>query len=403
MDESLNQDSPQEQLEPQPEEKLPSGPGVRPQRRWLLLFFQVLINLLVVVLVGVVGLLAWDRLVHGNTELNIGRSAVEPTLTPPPNAAPEASESAPAALMAVSLPAYNGQLTYGQAGIQRAVMLDTLIPTRERVDVITYTVQSGDSLFSIADSFGLKPETILWGNFATLQDNPHLLRPNQDLYILPVNGTYYQWSETDTLSQVADFFEVEPQTILEYPGNRFDLTTASVDSPGVEPGSWLIVPGGIRETTDWGPPTITRSNPASARYYGAGHCGAVYTGAVGTGSFIWPTTSRQISGYNYDPVVHPAIDIGGSIGNAIYATDSGVVVYAGWSDYGYGYLIVIDHGNGWQSAYAHLSAVGVGCGQSVFQGSVIGGLGSTGNSTGPHLHFELVYNGAKLNPLNFVY
>ena len=101
--------------------------------------------------------------------------------------------------------------------------------------------------------------------------------------------------------------------------------------------------------------------------------------------------------------MHPAIDIGGQIGNAIYAADSGVVVYAGWSDYGYGYLIVIDHGNGWQSAYAHLSAVGVVCGQSVFQGSVIGGLGSTGNSTGPHLHFELVYNGAKLNPLNFVY
>ena len=82
--------------------------------------------------------------------------------------------------------------------------------------------------------------------------------------------------------------------------------------------------------------------------------------------------------------------------------DNGVIVYAGWSDYGYGYLIVVDHGTGWQSAYAHLSAVGVSCGQSVFQGTVIGGLGSTGNSSGPHLHFELVFNGAKVNPLNYL-
>ena len=114
-------------------------------------------------------------------------------------------------------------------------------------------------------------------------------------------------------------------------------------------------------------------------------------------------SSRQISGYYYAPGVHPAVDIGGSVGNAIYATDNGVVVYAGWSDYGYGYLIVIDHGNGWQSAYAHLSAVGVSCGQSVFQGTQIGGLGSTGNSSGPHLHFELVYNGTKVNPLDYIY
>ncbi len=91
----------------------------------------------------------------------------------------------------------------------------------------------------------------------------------------------------------------------------------------------------------------------------------------------------------------------GAEGNPIYATDSGVVVYAGWSDYGYGYLIVIDHGTGWQSAYAHLSAVAVGCGQSVYQGGYIGALGNTGNSSGAHLHFELIINGAKVNPLDY--
>jgi murein DD-endopeptidase MepM/ murein hydrolase activator NlpD len=79
------------------------------------------------------------------------------------------------------------------------------------------------------------------------------------------------------------------------------------------------------------------------------------------------------------------------------------VVYAGWSNYGYGYLIVIDHGTGWQSAYAHLSGVGVYCGQSVAQGDVIGALGSTGNSSGPHLHFELLSSiYGKVNPWDFL-
>jgi hypothetical protein len=285
--------------------------------------------------------------------------------------------------------------------ITRLTTLHTTVPARPRVDVITYTVETGDTLFVIADRFGLKPETILWGNFETLEDNPHLLRPDQVLNILPVNGTYYQWSEGDSLTKVADFFEVDAQKILEYPGNRFDLT-AAIDSISLQTGDWLIVPDGKRAIKDWGPPAISRSNPAAARYYGPGHCGSIYSGAIGTYTFVWPTTARSISGYNYNPGVHPAIDIAGAEGNPVFATDSGVVVYAGWSNYGYGYLVVIDHGTGWQSAYAHLSAISVGCGQSVFQGGGIGAVGNTGNSYGSHLHFELVYNGAKVNPLDFL-
>ena len=113
--------------------------------------------------------------------------------------------------------------------------------------------------------------------------------------------------------------------------------------------------------------------------------------------------ATTLSGYDYSPPIHNGIDIAGAEGNAIFATDSGVVVFAGWSQFGYGYLIVLDHGNGWQSAYAHLSSVGVICGQSVAQGTVIGGLGTTGNSTGPHLHFELrndMYG--KVNPWDFL-
>jgi len=354
------------------------------------------INTLVVFIVGITGLLVWDTFIYGGSALSHSRNnRPETVVFSTPTESPQTEA-------AVNLPGYQVDPSLGKISLNRVIRLETEIPVRPRVDVITYTVQLGDSIFSIADDFGIKAETVLWGNYEVLKDNPHLLKTGQSLNILPVDGTYYQWHEKDTLSQIASFFKVDPQEIIEYPGNRFDLTETTLEDPGLEPDHWLIIPGGWRPLKDWGPPAITRSNPASAAYYGAGHCGSIYQGAIGTGTFIWPTASRQVSGYNYTPPVHSAIDIGGQTGNAISAVDNGVVVYAGWSDYGYGYLIVVDHGTGWQSAYAHLSAVGVSCGQSVFQGTVIGALGSTGNSSGPHLHFELVFNGSKLNPLNFL-
>jgi hypothetical protein len=191
--------------------------------------------------------------------------------------------------------------------------------------------------------------------------------------------------------------------IVEYPGNHFDLYDINMEEPDIEPGTMLIIPNGKREMVDYGPPTITRTNPAVAATYGPGHCGTIMEGAVGIGVFIWPTVERWISGYDYNPGAnHPAIDIAGETGNAIWSVDNGVVVYSGWSNYGYGNLIVIDHGNGWQSLYAHLSGINVGCGQSIYQGDIIGQLGSTGNSSGPHLHLELIYMGSKVNPWNFL-
>jgi len=361
-------------------------------------FIRLLIDLMVAVIVGVALFLAWDRFLYNGNPRN-------PVSPAPETKTPVIQEQEPPAEIQAVLPDYEGQASLKVSAIYRNVNPSTDIPTRPRVDVITYTVQTGDSLFSIADSFGLKPETLLWGNFETLDDNPHLLKPGQVLNVLPTDGTYYQWGEGDNLSAVAEYFGVEAETILEYAGNRFDLTLAVDIDSQIDPGAWLIVPGGKRATKDWGPPAITRSDPASARYYGSGHCGSVYTGAVGTGSFIFPTATGYVGagGYTYDPAVHPAIDFSGSAGDPIYAVDSGVVVYSGWSDYGYGNLIVIDHGNGWQSAYAHLNDVYVYCGQSVFQGAVIGPMGSTGNSTGPHLHFELIFNGAKVNPLSYIY
>jgi hypothetical protein len=279
--------------------------------------------------------------------------------------------------------------------------LNTFIPSRPREVVISYTVELGDNLFAIGDKFGLKPETILWGNYDILKDNPEILQPEQILNILPVNGVYYQWQPGDQIDSVASTFEVKAEDIINYPGNRIDLTMVTTGDLAIEPGTWLIIPGGKRELKDWGPPAISRSNPAVARYYGPGSCGAIYEGAIGSGVFVWPTTEHIISGYTFS-AIHPAIDIGGAIGNAVYAADSGVVVYAGWSNYGYGNLIVIDHGNGWQTAYAHLDSIGVICGQSVSRGIMIGALGSTGNSTGPHLHFEMGINGVKVNPLDYI-
>jgi murein DD-endopeptidase MepM/ murein hydrolase activator NlpD len=207
----------------------------------------------------------------------------------------------------------------------------------------------------------------------------------------------------ESLADIAEQYDTSAEAILEWPGNNLDPYETSPDNPGISPGTALIVPGGSRPLKDWGPPAITRDNPAVAAYYGAGACGSIYAGAIGYGAFVWPTVATYLSGNDWNPPLHRGIDIAGAEGNSIYAADSGVVVYAGWSDSGYGNLLVIDHGTGWQTAYAHLVSIAVGCGQSVSQGEVVAGLGNTGNSSGPHLHFEMyssIYG--KVNPWNFV-
>lgn len=290
------------------------------------------------------------------------------------------------------------------AAIPRLAQIHTNIPTRPRLDVTDYTVQAGDSVFGIAEKFGLQPQTILWGNFAVLFDDPHRLRPGQVLNILPTNGTYHQWSEGEGLNGVAEFFGVTPEDIINYPGNHIDPETiGDFTNPNIEPGTWLIIPGGTRAFTSWSAPSITRSDPTAARVIGDGYCGTIYGGQVGFGYFIWPTNKHYLSGYDWSPESnHRGIDIAGDTGEPVYAVDAGVVVYAGWNDYGYGNLIMIDHGE-WQSLYAHLSGFNVSCGQGLGQGDVIGAIGSTGNSSGSHLHFELMHvSYGKVNPWNFL-
>lgn len=280
-----------------------------------------------------------------------------------------------------------------ETGISRRTSVHTNIPTRPRTSVIEYTVTTGDSVFGIAKSFNLHPETILWANYDLLNDSPDMLNPGMELNVPPVDGVYYQWKAGDTFESVASKFDAKVEDILSWEGNNFDLT-----NPQVAPETWIMVPKGHREFKQWVVPTIARSNSGvSKSVLGPGACEGNYSGAYGSGAFAWPTASHVLSGNDYWSG-HLGIDIAGFQGDSILASDAGVVVFAGWANGGYGYMVMIDHGNGYQTLYAHMSVVAAACGQSVYTGSYIGAVGSTGNSTGPHLHFEVRYMGGFISP-----
>lgn len=291
-------------------------------------------------------------------------------------------------------------------GLSRSADLRTVLPVRQaRYEVIQYTVEKGDSIFSIADKFNLEPQTILWGNRYILGDDPHFIIPGQTLNILPVDGVYHMWSAGEGLNGVASFYNVTPEDIINWPGNNLDPDTiGDYNNPRIEPETMLVIPGGKGVFTDWRTPRISRGEPATAKHLGPGACTGSFNGVSGSLTFLWPSTERYLSGFDYSPETnHYGIDIAGRLGNPIFAADHGVVVYAGWNEYGYGEMIVVDHGAGWQTLYAHLSQVNVACGQEVYQGDVIGLMGSTGKSTGPHLHFEMRSDDyGRVNPWDFL-
>jgi murein DD-endopeptidase MepM/ murein hydrolase activator NlpD len=266
-----------------------------------------------------------------------------------------------------------------QGVLVRAAVPHTIIPERPRETITRYTVQFGDTIFGIAEQFGLKPDTVVWAN-PPLEDNPDLLRVGQELVILPIDGVYHEVQPGDTLEKVARQYKVEPQVVIDYLLNNLDK-----ENPRLIAGEHIIVPGGIK-------PYIPRVVHA--------YSGPVPADAEkGTGIFGWPTSGRITQGYWNR---HRAIDIGAPKGTAVYAADSGWVANSGWSDIGYGYFILIDHGNGFQTLYAHLSAIDVEAGTSVAKGTRIGAVGATGNATGPHLHFEIRKSGVQRNPFGFL-
>lgn len=306
-------------------------------------------------------------------------------VAPPEEAASDNGSSAGSE--AVGVESIPGPLS--DYAIGRKLTLKTSIPERPRYEVIKRTVQRGDSVFGISNEFDIKPDSLLWANYETLKDDPHALRPGMELNIPPTDGVYYQWKEADTIEKVASELRATPEDIINWPGNNLDLT-----NPQVETGAWLMVPGGEREYQQWIVPTIAVGRSGTSNVGGS----SCSISTPGSGGFIWPTANRFLSGNDYY-AGHLAIDIAAGEGSPVYAADSGVVTMAtgGWNG-GYGNVIQINHGNGYVTLYAHLSAINVSVCQGVGRGQTIGAAGNTGNSFGAHLHFEVRLNGGFVNP-----
>lgn len=245
---------------------------------------------------------------------------------------------------------------------------------RPRDEVFEYEVQPGDTLSTIGEKFQISIETIRYANDLSDVDD---LDPGQKLVILPVSGVQHKVGEGDSVESIAKKYKVSPQAVVDfnYLNEPFALAV----------GETLTVP----DATIPSPEPIRPIGPVGPMEY----AGAV---TPGTGLFRWPTDVRLIT--QYFSYWHPAIDIGQY--SAIYAADAGTVVFAGWSPVGYGYLVEVDHGNGYKTGYAHLSRIDVSVGQTVGKGQVAGLMGATGRAWGVHLHFMVWENGRFINPLS---
>ncbi|MDR0877052.1 MAG: M23 family metallopeptidase [Treponema sp.] len=231
----------------------------------------------------------------------------------------------------------------------------------------TYRVQNGDMIGHLARDFGLNEDTLISynaiKNTRTLQIGRVLNIPNQD-------GILYTVKKDDTLSQIAEKHKADVQAIQ---------TVNELFSDTVHTGLVLFVPG-------------ARMNSAELQ-------------EINGELFIWPISSRRItSSYGYRPSpftgvrsFHSGLDIGAATGTPIYAAMPGRVTTAGWDD-SYGNYVVITHQNGYRSLYGHMSIIRVKTGAYVNTETRIGDVGSTGLSTGPHLHFTVYKNGVTVNP-----
>lgn len=325
-----------------------------------------------VFMIGMVGFTFWQTRIASATSAPVAAPVVEPT-----HSALQPTQSGPDAAV-VSLP--------GLPSIERNLTLQTIIPQRPRYVVVAHTVERGDSVFRISKTFEIKPETLLWANYDALQDDPHSLKPGQELFIPPTDGILYKWKAGDTLEKIAADFKAKLDDIVEWPGNELDLTNPS---PKVD--QLVMIPGGWRESKAITLPVDARRGGSSS----SSSCGS--GGPVGSG-FIFPTANHFVSGNDYFPG-HLGIDLAAMEGDPIYASAAGVVVKAasGWNS-GYGNVVAIDHGNGYVTLYAHLSQINVSLCQGVGAGQVIGLAGNTGNSFGAHLHFEVRQGGGNINP-----
>jgi murein DD-endopeptidase MepM/ murein hydrolase activator NlpD len=256
----------------------------------------------------------------------------------------------------------------------------TIISEKPRDKIIEYEVLGGDTVSGISDKFAISVETIKWANNMSDVDD---IYPGDTLKILPVSGVAHTVGSGDTIYSVAKKYQAEAQAILDFPFNEVG------DNFSLKAGQILIVPDGAPPAKPKPPPTqyLAKVNipqgPISA-----------------VGQFLRPAFGQLAQYFSW---YHPAIDISNLAGGPIKAADSGKVIVAGWPDSsGYGRRIIIDHGNGFTTLYAHLSSTAVSAGQYVSRGQTIGMMGSTGRSTGVHVHLEIRKNGVALNPLSLL-
>jgi murein DD-endopeptidase MepM/ murein hydrolase activator NlpD len=275
--------------------------------------------------------------------------------------------------------------------VTRQLALRTNIPDRPNIKIQQYTVEKGDSAWSISAKFKLKPESILWANDG-LSAEANTLKIGDTLNIPPVDGVLHTVLEGDTIESISLLHGTSVDEILGYMGNGFDITSL----PNLKKDQQVMIPNGTSP--------IVWNDPEPIFVAGSKTPGG-YSGPLvnrGTGTFIWPIGGTILLNQEYWGC-HPAIDINTYFRQPVFASDSGTVVFSGWSTSGYGNLVIIDHGNGYRTYYAHNEANLVSVGLGVVQGQQIAESGSTGNSTGNHLDFRIRATGGNFyNPLDFL-
>lgn len=264
---------------------------------------------------------------------------------------------------------------------------DPTAPPVERTEIVQHTVQAGDTVSTIAQRYGITINTILWANNLGATS---LIRPGDKLTILPTSGLLYTVKSGDTLSKIAGLYAIE--------ADRIALANPALED-GLKIGQQIILPGAKRIAPV--PARVTKPAAPATGISVIRDLIKAPDAPSSSGKMVWPTVGSRIT--QYFSWRHNGIDIANKVGTPIYAADDGTVEIAatGYNG-GYGNTILINHGGGVKTRYGHASKLFVKVGDTVKKGENIAAMGSTGRSTGPHLHFEVIVSGTRYNPLNYV-
>lgn len=293
----------------------------------------------------------------------------------------ESESLAPNAPVSFTAP---GDIAMGSGALIKPTIPTTLQGASTPNALRTYVVQSGDTIAAIATKFNLNQTTILWANDLRATS---ILSIGQKLMILPVDGVLHRVKRGDTIDRIALIYNAESSKVLAF--NNIP------PNGSIAIGDALIIPNGIIKAVP-----VRQNNSLIARLKNIiTPTPSIPQAVKGALNFLWPTTASRIT--QYYSWRHTGVDIAGPPSNKIFASASGTVIISGWQR-GYGYTIVIDHNNGYRTRYGHASKLFVSSGAHVERGEIIAMVGSTGRSTGPHVHFEIVRNGSRVNPLQYV-